>query len=133
MDAELGRVAEVIGADLTWSPAEQELLDTVEREVNRRAGLEAALADCEDPGSNRALKIATEVRLIEAQVARLVKALRRDMQKLLATKPSEEPTNAQPSIVSIKASRAANARWNRERLRHLSAQEQYRAPEAGNA
>jgi hypothetical protein len=75
MDAELKRVTEVLGADLTWSPAEQELLDTVEREVDRRAGLEAALADCEDPGSNRALKIATEVRLIEAQVARIVKAL----------------------------------------------------------
>lgn len=42
MDAELARVAEVIGAHLTWSPAEEELLDTVEREVNRRAGLEAA-------------------------------------------------------------------------------------------
>lgn len=72
IDAELHRVGEVLGAEIAWSPAEVELLDTVEREVDRRVALERALVDCEDPGGNRALKISTEVRLIESQEARIV-------------------------------------------------------------
>jgi len=130
MDSELARVAGILGHELAWSPGEVELLDTIARDTDRRAALEALYLQCEDPGGSRALKIAQETRLIEAQVTRLVAKLQREFSKLLASRPSEDKPSP-PSVVSLKASLVANTRWHRERLRQASIQQQYREPEVG--
>jgi hypothetical protein len=130
MDAELARVGAVLGQEIAWSPGECEILETIERDSDRRAALERAHAQCDDLGSARALKLAQEIRLIEAQTARLVKGLQRELSKLVAQKVSDDEQSAAPaSVVSLKASRAANTRWHRERLRQHAAQVQYREPD----
>ncbi|MGB9302885.1 MAG: hypothetical protein WCB92_04145 [Mycobacterium sp.] len=78
MDAELGRVGVVLGAPLQWNTAEHEVLATVASDMDRRGDLAAALAACEDLGSPRALKIATEIRLLGVGIARLVKGIQAD-------------------------------------------------------
>jgi hypothetical protein len=130
MDAELARVAGILGADIAWSPGECEILATIARDTDRRTALERAHADCEDLGTPRALKLAQEIRLIEAQTARLVAKIQKELSKLLSQKPSEEQ-QAPQSVASMKASRAAKTRWNREHLRQAAIQERYRSPETG--
>jgi len=98
-----------VGHDLAWSPGEVELLETIERDTDRRAALERAHAACEDIGSSRALKLPQEIRLVEAQTTRLVKSLQRELSKLLAQKPEEKPQGPM-SVVSLKAKRAADTR-----------------------
>jgi hypothetical protein len=128
MDAELARVGSILGADIAWSQGEVELLDTVARDTDRRAALERAHAECEDLGTPRALKLAQEIRLIEAQTARLVRQLQREIAKLLSQKPVEEKPQAPLSPVSRKAQHAANTRWRREHLRQENIQAEYRSP-----
>jgi hypothetical protein len=128
MDAELTRVAAILGSELAWSPGEVELLETVERDADRRAALERAHAACEDISAPRALKVAQEIRLIEAQTARLVRQLQKELSRLLSQRPTDEEPQAPPSMASRKASRAAKVRWNREHLRQTAIQERYRSP-----
>jgi hypothetical protein len=128
MDAELARVGAILGQEAAWSPGEIELLDTVARDTDRRAALERAHAAYEDISAPRALKVAQEIRLIEAQTARLVRQLQKEIARLLAQKPVEEKPQPPMSAVSRKAQHAANTRWRRERLRENSIQEQYRQP-----
>jgi VIT1/CCC1 family predicted Fe2+/Mn2+ transporter len=130
MDAELARVGAVVGQEIAWSPGEIEILETIERDADRRAALERAHAECEDLGAARALKLAQEIRLIEAQTARLVKGLQRELSKLLGQSQSDDKHSAAPaSVVSLKAQRAANTRWHRERLRQQAAAVQSREPD----
>lgn len=127
-DAELARVGAILGQEVAWSPGEIELQDTVARDTVRRAALERAHAACGDLGAPRALKIAQEIRLIEAQTARLVRELQKEIAKLLAHQPVEEKPQAPQSAISMKAQRGANRPWHRERLRQQSIQDQYRQP-----
>jgi hypothetical protein len=128
MDDELARVGGILGADIAWSQGEVELLDTVARDTDRRAALERAHAECDDLGTPRALKLAQEIRLNEAQTARLIAKLQKELSKMLASRPSEDAQLPQ-SVASRKASRAAKMRWNREHLRQAAIQEQYRSGE----
>jgi hypothetical protein len=129
-DAELARVGTILGQEVAWSPGEVELLETVQRDLERRAVLDRTLAECPDPGAPRALRISQESRLLEAQTARLVGKLQRELSKLLSQKPVEEEPQAQLSPVSRKAQHAANTRWKRERLRQNTIQQEYRDPGA---
>jgi hypothetical protein len=129
-DAELARVGSILGQEIAWSPGEVELLETVERDLERRAVLDRTLAQCPDPGAPRALRISQESRLLEAQTARLVAKLQKELSKLLAQQPVEEKPQAPLSPVSRKAQHAANTRWHREKLRQQTIQQEYRAPDA---
>jgi hypothetical protein len=138
MDAELVRVGVVLGAPLQWNTAEHELLATVASDMDRRADLATALAACEDLGSPRALKLATEIRLLGVGIARLVKGIQADIAKLVRqNQPEPSPddsavTSEQESVVSIKPRRASNSRWTRHRLRQQASEAEVRDPgEAG--
>jgi hypothetical protein len=70
--------------------------------VDRRVELSAAY---ESTGkTSEKLKIATELRLTEQAIARLYKQISTEVAPPL-------------SVTSIKAQRAANSRWNRERMK----------------
>lgn len=114
---------------MAWSPGEVEILDTIDRDTHRRAALEVALGDCEDVGSSRALKLAQEIRLIEAQTSRLVRQLQRELHKLLAQAQKPEEPQQPRSVVSLKAKRAADTRWHRHRLQQAANQQEFRQPE----
>jgi hypothetical protein len=75
MNRELERVAAIVGSDLAWSPGELGILGTIEADLDRRAALEAALAECDDIGSSRALKLSSEIRLLGAQISRLTRTI----------------------------------------------------------
>lgn len=101
LDAELAASSKAAGEPLVWSAAEADVLAMIAAEVDRRVELSAAYEACESTATK--LKIATEFRLTEQAIARLYRSV-----------STEVP---QPkSVTSQKASRAAHARWNRERL-----------------
>jgi hypothetical protein len=88
---------------LHWSAAEHEILDLIAAHIDRRVELTAKYDACQETRVKIAL--ATEIRLTEANIGRLVK-------QIDTTVPEEQT----PSITSLKAQRAVNARWKRERL-----------------
>lgn len=90
---------------LVWSAAEADVIGMIASSVDRRVELSAAYAVCDDLGLK--LKIATELRLLEGSIERLHRQ---------ASVEVPEPK----SITSIKASRAARSRWDREKLREAS-------------
>ncbi|OBJ86537.1 hypothetical protein A5640_06945 [Mycobacterium asiaticum] len=69
--------------------------------VDRRAELSAQYKACETTAMR--LRVATELRLLEQSIARLYRQVSTDVP-------------APQSVTSMKAQRAANARWKRERL-----------------
>src|SRR5262249_55494523 len=100
LDTELAENSEdrgLIGDDaLSWSAAERAILDLVADAVDRKVDLYARyLASDEDKVH---VKLSTEIRLLEASIARLVKQIKTDL---------PEPS----SRVSQKASHAAHVRW----------------------
>jgi hypothetical protein len=70
--------------------------------VDRRVELSAAYEASESTSTK--LKVATELRLLEQSIARLYKQVSTEL-------------SAPMSVVSQKAQRAANARWDRERMK----------------
>jgi hypothetical protein len=103
LDAELAESA--IRNDrphLAWSAAEADVIAMIAARVDRRVELSAQYAACDN--TNVKLKIATELRLTEDAIARLYKQV------------SAEVPGPQ-SATSMKASRAARSRWDRERMR----------------
>jgi hypothetical protein len=102
LDAELADAAKRAGRDLVWSAAEQEILSMIGNAVDRKVELSAACDDC-TPGSVAQVRLATEIRLTEQAIGRLFKQISTEVAAPL-------------SATSLKAQRAANSRWNRERL-----------------
>lgn len=98
LDAELAANAEQMGQPLEWSAAERSVLDLIGDTIDRRTDLQARYSTCDD-GSTR-LKLAAELRLMEASLTRLLKQIKTELP-------------AAPSLRSRKASDAAKARWNR--------------------
>jgi hypothetical protein len=68
--------------------------------IDRRVELSEAYEACEDPKSGAKVRLATEIRLTEQAIGRLLKQV--------STQPM--------SVVSMKAQRAARVRWDRERM-----------------
>lgn len=101
LDAELADSAKRDGRELIWSAAEQEILGMIGAAVDRKVELSAAYEECESTSTK--LKIATELRLTEGAIARLFRQISTEFAPPL-------------SATSVKAQRAANSRWNRERM-----------------
>jgi len=102
LNDELAASAKNSGRDLVWSAAEKDILGMIGAAVDRRVELSAAYETCESTGAK--LRVATELRLLEQSISRLYKQV-----------STELP--APMSVVSQKAQRAANARWDRERMK----------------
>jgi hypothetical protein len=102
LNAELAEAAKAVGHELVWGAAEADVIYMIAAEVDRRVELSAQYAACDN--MNTRLKIATELRLLEQAIARLYKQV-----------STEVP--APQSVTSMKASRAAHSRWDRERMK----------------
>jgi hypothetical protein len=102
-DAELAASAAHSGEALEWSAAEEDIIGMIGQAVDWREELSAAYRAAEGIGTR--LKIATEIRLTEQAIARLLKQV-----------STEVP--APMLVTSMKPQRAANSRWDRERLKN---------------
>ncbi len=105
LNAELAEAANAAGHELVWSAAEADVIGMLAAEVDRRVELSGQYAACDNV--NVKLKIATELRLLEQSIARLYRQVSTEVA-------------APRSITSLKASRAAHSRWDRERLKQQS-------------
>ena len=83
-----------------WSAAERTILEMIADSVDRKVELAGLYGAAEDVGLK--VKLSGELRLLEANVARLLKQINTDL-------PPE------PSLTSQKASDAAKRRWDRDR------------------
>ena len=101
LDAELAASAKQAGRELVWSAAEHDIICMIGSEVDRRVELSAQYEACESTATK--LKIATELRLTEQAIARLYRQVSTDVPQPM-------------SVTSLKAQRAANSRWSRERM-----------------
>jgi hypothetical protein len=108
LDAERAAAAKVAERELVWSAAEREVLDLIAEQIDRKVELAERYAVAEQTRVKIAL--ATEVRLTEVSVARLLKLINTEV-------PQDPPLSA----TSMKARRAAQSRWDRERA-HRAAQ-----------
>jgi hypothetical protein len=102
LNAELAEAAKAAGHELVWSVTEADVISMIAAGVDRRVELSAAYAACDNV--NVKLKLATELRLLEQSIARLYRQV-----------STEVP--APQSVTSMKASRAAHSRWDRERMK----------------
>ena len=101
LDAELAESAKQAGHDLVWSAAEADVIAMIGAQIDRRVELSAQYEACGKIETR--LKIAVELRLLEVSISRLYRQV-----------STEAP--APMSITSLKAQRAANSRWTRERM-----------------
>jgi hypothetical protein len=104
LDAELAASAGRSGRCLIWSATERDILSMIGAAVDRRVELSAAYQRPRTPLATK-LKIATELRLTEQAIARLYRQVSTDLPAPL-------------SVTSQKAQRAANSRWDRERMKN---------------
>jgi hypothetical protein len=107
LDAELAAAAKVAERELVWSAAEREVLDLIAEQIDRKVELAQRYAEAQQTRVKIAL--ATEVRLTEVAIARLLKLIK-----------TEVPQDPAPSVTSMKARRAAHTRWDRERARRAA-------------
>ena len=103
LDAELAATAKRTGRNLVWSAAERDVLQMIAAAVDRRVELTRTYEKARTPMAVK-LKLATEIRLTEQSIARLYRQVSTDLP-------------APMSATSLKAQRAANSRWDRERMR----------------
>jgi hypothetical protein len=85
---------------LEFSAAERAVLELISANLDRISDLKAAYAEAEEPKLR--IKLSTEMRLLETNVARLLKQVKTDL-------PAPEST------VTLAARRAANTRWDKAR------------------
>jgi hypothetical protein len=96
LDAELAASAAQAGRTLSWSAAERQIIAMAADATDRRQDLAADYVKAGDVKD----KISRELRLMENAVARL-------LSKISTAAPAPE------TLRSVKARRAANARWHR--------------------
>jgi hypothetical protein len=99
LDAELAAAGEARGLKLVWSAQEQATLELIASARDREVWLADAAARVDDLKVQ--LKLWGELRLTEAHRARLVKLIKTDLPPA-------------PTLRTVKARRAANARWRRD-------------------
>ncbi len=102
LDAELAANGQAAGEQLQWSAADRAVLQMISNHLDRRDELQAAYDSCTPDQVRTRIALATEIRLIESGVGRLLRQVRTDVD------PPE-------SITSIKARKAVNSRWDRVR------------------
>ena|ERR1700694_556496 len=98
LEKELASASQRHGQNVCLTASERAVLGLILDEIDRKSGLFEAYEVCQDPKVR--VKLSAELRLIEASIARLLKSV------------STEPA-APKSIRSVKAQRAARARWDR--------------------
>ena len=97
LDADLAANATAAGRTLAWSAAERAVIGMAADATDRRADLAAAYSRTDDIKDR--IKLSREIRLQENAVARL-------LGKISTAAPAAE------QLRSVKARRAANARWH---------------------
>lgn len=103
LDAQLAEAAAESGTELTFSAEEEQLIEQIMATIDRREELQSLYDAAEDIKDK--VKLAGEVRLSEGHIERMLRRV-----------STEAPAQAKPmSKTSMMASRAANARWARER------------------
>lgn len=100
LNAELASVVQQTGQNLVWSTAEVALIERAMATVDRLVDLQCDYNAAETPKLR--IQLSTELRLCDAQLARLLKAVKVEAPKLEST-------------TTVKARRAANFRWDRDR------------------
>lgn len=100
LDAELAASSERTGTTLVWTAADRVILAAIAANIDRRADLSAEYESCTEPKIR--VKLSAELRLLEGALARLLREVHTD-----APTPESQTT--------IKARRAANARWHPDR------------------
>ena len=100
LNAELASTAAASGQALEWSAAERQILALTASAIDRKCDLATDYAAATDAKGR--VKLATELRLVEAHIERLLRRIKTDI-------PQPESTTTQ------KARMAANTRWNREK------------------
>lgn len=99
LDKELRDAGLRSGQNLVWSAAEEAILGLICDEIDRKAVLLEVWEQATDP--KVVCKLSAEARLLEQSIARLLKLIKTDL-------PSRD------SNKTVRARRAANARWNRD-------------------
>jgi hypothetical protein len=105
LDKLLAEVGERTGQTLAWDAADHKLIDMLCDHVDREVALSARLAEAEAVKTQIAISV--ELRLTQAGISRLLHQIRGGIPKGEAPK----------TLTSIKASRAATARWKRHAMR----------------
>jgi hypothetical protein len=99
LDKELAATAAASGRTLVWSAADRKLLALLASAIDRECDLRDAYAVAVEPKLR--IKLSAELRLLEASIARLLRAVKTDV---------PEPMSRR----SQKAQMAARARWSRD-------------------
>lgn len=100
LDYELAASSRRCGKSLVWTAADREMLSLIAANIDRKCQLSHEYDRAEDVKVR--VKLSAELRLLEQALARLLRMI--DTSELAA-----------PSLTTIKARRAANARWAKER------------------
>jgi hypothetical protein len=114
MDAELAADAEAAGVTLAFSAAEAETLGNVAALIDRKVELRMLYDEAEDVRVK--IELATEARLTESAIGRLVKTI--DMCAPTTEEDAEALTPTQR-----KARAAAQSRWTRDLMRKRAEQQ----------
>lgn len=102
LDSELSLASKRRGSRLEWTASEEAILGLISATIDRKSGLSRAYNECDQLGLK--VKLSAELRLLETQLARLLKQINPDV----SVAPKVSPTTR-------KARNAANARWERVR------------------
>jgi hypothetical protein len=97
LDKELAAAGLRSGQNLVWSAAEEAILGLISDEIDRKERLLDAWEQATD--AKVQCKLSAEARLLEQSIARLLKLIKTDL-------PARE------SNKTVRARRAANARWD---------------------
>jgi hypothetical protein len=100
LDAELAAAGESLGEMLSWTAAEIEMREMLANTIDRRARVGTLYEQATDP--KVIVKISVELRQLDGAVMKIMKAIKTEV-------PQQE------SMTTVKARRAANTRWERER------------------
>jgi hypothetical protein len=98
LDAELAAASERLGQNLVWTASESAVLGDIAFTTDRMVWLRRAWSRAGD--AKLRIKLSAEIRLLETSRARLLKAVTPDLP-------------AAPSMRTVRARRAARARWDR--------------------
>jgi uncharacterized protein YqeY len=99
LDEQLAATAKVTGRNLVWSAQDREVLALITSAIDRKVDLTKAY-EAEEETKLR-VKLSTEIRLLESHLARLLRQVQTDTPQPMSQR-------------SLKAQRAAYARWDRD-------------------
>lgn len=100
LDAELAAAGEALGETLSWTAAEIEMREMLANTIDRRARVGTLYEQATDP--KVIVKISLELRQLDGAVMKMMRSINTEV-------PQHD------SLTTIKARRAANTRWEKER------------------